>query len=65
MYMKRYTDPVHCCLLTPDGIIAARDRLGRTPVVIGRKEGARAVASETCSFPNTGFETEYFWGPAR
>ncbi len=50
-------------LLTPDGIIAARDRLGRTPLVIGRKEGARAVASETCSFPNTGFETEYFIGP--
>ena len=50
-------------LLTPDGIIAARDRLGRTPVVIGRKEGARAVASETCSFPNTGFETEYYLGP--
>jgi len=50
-------------LLTPDGIIAARDKLGRTPVVIGRKEGARAVVSETCSFPNTGFETEYYLGP--
>ena len=50
-------------LLTPDGIIAARDKLGRTPVVIGRREGARAVASETCSFPNTGFETEYYLGP--
>jgi len=50
-------------VLTKDGIIAARDKLGRTPVVIGKKEGARAVASETCSFPNTGFETEYFLGP--
>jgi len=50
-------------LLTPDGIIAARDKLGRTPVVIGKKDGARAVASETSSFPNTGFETEYFLGP--
>ncbi len=50
-------------LLTPDGIIAARDRLGRTPVVIGQREGARAVASETASFPNTGFETEYYLGP--
>ncbi|MCU0377532.1 MAG: amidophosphoribosyltransferase, partial [Bacteroidales bacterium] len=50
-------------VLTQDGIIAARDKNGRTPVVIGKKNGARAVASETCSFPNTGFETEYFLGP--
>lgn len=50
-------------ILTEDGIIAARDKLGRTPVVIGKKEGAYAVASETCSFPNTGFEIEYFLGP--
>ncbi len=50
-------------MLTPDGIIAARDKNGRTPVVIGKKEGARAVASETSSFPNTGFETEYYLGP--
>jgi amidophosphoribosyltransferase len=50
-------------ILTEDGIIAARDNLGRTPVVIGKKEGAHAVAVETCSFPNTGYETEYFLGP--
>lgn len=50
-------------ILTQDGIIAARDKLGRTPVVIGKKEGARVVASETSSFPNTGFETEYYLGP--
>jgi amidophosphoribosyltransferase len=50
-------------ILTDNGIIAARDKLGRTPVVIGKKEGALAVASETCSFPNTGFEIEYYLGP--
>ncbi len=50
-------------ILTEGGIIAARDKLGRTPVVIGKKEGAYAVASESCSFPNTGFELEYFMGP--
>jgi amidophosphoribosyltransferase len=50
-------------ILTDNGIIAARDRLGRTPVVIGKKDGAYAVASESCSFPNTGFELEYFLGP--
>ena len=50
-------------ILTENGIIAARDKLGRTPVVMGKKEGAFAVAVETCSFPNTGFEIEYFLGP--
>ncbi len=50
-------------ILTPDGIIAARDKNGRTPVVIGKKDGARAVASESSAFPNTGFETEYELGP--
>ncbi len=51
-------------ILTETGIIiVARDKYGRTPVVIGRREDAYAVASESCSFPNTGFETEYFMGP--
>jgi len=50
-------------ILTENGIIAARDKLGRTPVVIGRKSGAYAIASESCSFPNTGFELEYYLGP--
>jgi amidophosphoribosyltransferase len=50
-------------ILTEKGIIAARDKLGRTPVVIGKKESGYAVTVETCSFPNTGYETEYFLGP--
>lgn len=50
-------------ILTPDSIIAARDRLGRTPIIIGRKEDAIALSSEPCGFPNLGFETEYFMGP--
>jgi len=50
-------------ILTDNGIIAARDKLGRTPVVIGKKDKAHAVASESCSFPNTGFELNYFLGP--
>ena len=37
-------------LLKKDGIYAARDRLGRTPLVIGEKDGQFAIASETCSF---------------
>jgi amidophosphoribosyltransferase len=50
-------------LLTDRGIYAARDRLGRTPVVIGAKEGARAAASETCAFPNLGYAIERYLGP--
>jgi amidophosphoribosyltransferase len=50
-------------LLTHDGLFAARDKLGRTPVVIGKKTGAFAVSSESSSFSNLGFETEKFLGP--
>jgi len=50
-------------LLTDHGIYAGRDRLGRTPVVIGRKGGSRAVTFETCAFPNLGYEIERYLGP--
>ena len=50
-------------LLTEDGIIAARDFWGRTPIVIGKKEGAMAATSESTAFPNLGFETSYYVGP--
>ena len=50
-------------LLTDDGIIAARDRWGRTPVVIGKKEGAYAATSESSSFPNLDYEIEKYLGP--
>lgn len=50
-------------ILTEDCIIAARDKLGRTPVILGKKEDARAVTFETCSFPNLSFEVEKFLGP--
>ena len=50
-------------ILTEDGVIAARDKWGRTPVLIGKKEGAYAVSSEPCSFPNLDFEPEYNVGP--
>ena len=39
-------------LLTEDGIIAARDHWGRTPVVIGKKDGAYAVFCVLCCIPN-------------
>lgn len=51
-------------LLLLDGrIIAARDRLGRTPIVIGKKDGAHAATSESCAFPNLDYHIEYNLGP--
>ncbi len=54
-----------CSLLILDDscIIAARDRLGRTPVAIGRKDGAHAVTMETSALPNLGYEVEHVLGP--
>jgi len=42
-------------LLNSEGIYAARDRCGYTPVVIGQRNGEYAVTSETSAFPNSGF----------
>jgi len=50
-------------LLTDHGIYAARDRLGRTPVIVGMKDRACAVTLETCAFPNLGYEPEKILGP--
>ena len=50
-------------ILTEDSIIAARDYWGRTPIVIGRKEGAMAATSESTAFPNLGFDIDHYVGP--
>ena len=50
-------------ILTEDGIIAARDKWGRTPIVIGKKEGAYAATSESSSLPNLDYEIEKYVGP--
>src|SRR5512133_3950957 len=50
-------------ILTENGIIAARDRLGRTPIIIGKKENAYAVSFETCGFSNLDYEIEKYLGP--
>ena len=50
-------------LLTEDGIIAARDKWGRTPIVVGRKEGAYAATSESTAFANLDFQVDRFLGP--
>ena len=50
-------------VLTPEGIYAARDRLGRTPLIIGKKTDAYCVTFESCALTNLGYEMEYELGP--
>ena len=50
-------------ILTADSLICARDSWGRTPIIIGKKEGAYAASSESTSFPDLDFETVYNVGP--
>ena len=50
-------------ILTENGIIAARDYLGRTPIVIGKSDFGYAAASETSSVPNLGYEILRDVGP--
>ena len=50
-------------ILTDDGIIAARDYYGRTPIVIGKKEGSYALAFDCHSFANLDYSIEQFVGP--
>lgn len=50
-------------ILTENGIIAARDYLGRTPIVIGSKEDGYAVSTETSAFPNLGYKIRRDVGP--
>lgn len=50
-------------LLTPEGIYISRDRLGRTPAVIGKKEGAHCVSFESFAYLNLGYTDAYELGP--
>ncbi len=50
-------------MLTEDSIYAARDKYGRTPLIIGEKPESYAVAMETCAFPNLGYKITKYLGP--
>ena len=55
-----------CSLLviTEDGrLLAARDRYGRTPIVLGRKEDGFVLVQESCALPNLGCEHVRDLGP--
>jgi len=64
IFYRRVKGSCSMLLLSEDGsIIAARDKWGRTPIVIGRKEGAYAATSESSSFPNLDYEIDRYLGP--
>ena len=50
-------------LLNKDGIYAARDRFGYTPLTIGKRDDAWAVSYETSAFPNLDFEPVKYLEP--
>ena len=54
-----------CSLLlsTDSGLYAARDRYGRTPIILGMKDGALCISMESCAFPNLDYNFEYELGP--
>ena len=51
-------------LLTSEGIYAARDRLGRTPIVIGKKDNAFCASFESFAYLNLGYDFYKELGPA-
>ncbi len=50
-------------LLTEEGIYAARDKLGRTPVIIGKGDNGYAATMESCALPNLGYTHVKDLGP--
>ncbi len=50
-------------LLTPRGIYAARDKLGRTPVAVGKKEDGYCISFESFAYLNLGYTDERELGP--
>ncbi|MBR2968609.1 MAG: amidophosphoribosyltransferase [Clostridia bacterium] len=50
-------------ILTPSGIYVARDKLGRTPVIIGKKKGTFCVSFESFAFINLGYQFYKELGP--
>jgi amidophosphoribosyltransferase len=60
---ERVIGSISMLILTEEGIIAARDKLGRTPIIIGKKHGAYALAFESCAFSNLDYELEKYVGP--
>ena len=63
LVFKKVKGSCSMLILTENGIIAARDALGRTPIVIGHTAGAYAATTATTSLPNLDFKVLRDVGP--
>ena len=65
--LKRVQDSVDgsmsLLLMTTDGIYAMRDKSGRTPVIIAKKDGAFCATFESSAYINLGYEECHELGP--
>lgn len=61
---ERIDGSLSVLILTPEGIYASRDRLGRTPIIIGKKEEAFCASFESFAYLNLGYEDYKELGPA-
>lgn len=61
--LERVDGSVCILLLTPAGIYAARDKYGRTPIVVGKKEHAYCVSFENFAYKNLGYSDYRELGP--
>ena len=50
-------------LLTPKGIYAARDKMGRTPIAVGKKDDGYCISFESFAYLNLGYVAERELGP--
>ena len=60
---ERIQGSMSILILTPKGIYASRDRRGRTPVTIGKKDGAFCVSFENFAYLNLGYSHYSELGP--
>lgn len=61
--LERIDGSLTMMILTPKGIYAARDRYGRTPICIGRKEGSYCITFEDFAYRNLGYDDLKILGP--
>jgi amidophosphoribosyltransferase len=63
-YVQEIIDgSISMLIMTPKGIYAARDKYGRTPIALGKKDGARCACFESFSYLNLGYEADRELGP--
>ena len=63
-YMQeRVKGSIRILLLFPNKIYAARDKYGRTPIILGKKKGSMCATFESSAFLNLGYKFNYELGP--